>query len=145
MLKNTRQHGVKLETTKMKKISAFFLFLSIGVNSFAQESIQKKITTVPQPKAVAVNQPLTIENSANKTTTISVRVGEPQVIHNNAYYQREIDKIDAQVAAIDTKINSVNSNPEEKAIAIESGWFDDMERIKLGLENRKTELQRKLN
>lgn len=129
----------------MKKISTFFLFVSIGVNLNAQENIQEKITAAPQPKAVAANEEVKIEKSINKSTTISIRAGESQVTHNDAYYLNKIEKIDNQISAINTKISLVNSDPTEKANATSSGWFDDMERIKSELEVQKSDVQNHLN
>lgn len=91
------------------------------------------------------NRQVVKKSSSNTTTTISIRAGESQVIHNSAYYQSEIDKIDAQIASINTKISYVNSNPEEKEIAINSGWFEDMSNIKSQLQSKKLELQSHLN
>ena len=129
----------------MKKISTFFLFVSIGVNLNAQENIQEKITTAPQPKAAVANEEVKIEKSINKSTTISIRAGESQVTHDEAYYLDKIDKIDSQISAINTKISFVNSDPTEKANATSSGWFDDMERIKSELEVQKSDIQNHLN
>jgi hypothetical protein len=129
----------------MKNISTFFLFLSIGVNLNAQENIQEKITVAPHPKAVAANEEVKIEKSVNKSTTISIRAGESQVTHDDAYYLNKIEKIDNQISAINTKISFINSDPTEKANATSSGWFDDMERIKSELEVQKSDIQNHLN
>lgn len=130
----------------MKKISAFFLFVSIAAYSDAQESIQEKITSSPQPSKVAVNnQEVKIEKSINKTTTISKRAGEAQVTHDNAYYLNEIAKIENQIDAINQKIALISNDPIESASATESGWFDDMETIKTDLESKKADLQNQLN
>lgn len=130
----------------MKKISAFFLFVSIAVYSDAQESIQERITSSPQPSKVAVNnQEVIIEKSINKTTTISKRAGEAQVTHDNAYYLNEIAKIENQIDAINQKIALISNDPIESASATESGWFDDMETIKTDLESKKADLQNQLN
>lgn len=50
-------------------------------------------------------------------------------------------RIDAHIENINSKIAMVNSNPTEQAAANESGWFEDMEGIKVGLNNRKLEIE----
>ena len=130
----------------MKKISIFFLFVSIGINSNAQEDIHEKITSAPQPKKTAVaNEEVKIEKSINKSTTISIRAGEEQVTHDQAYFLNEISKIDNQISAINQKISIVSNDPIEAANATNSGWFDDMEVIKSELEVKKSDLQNQLN
>lgn len=130
----------------MKKISIFFLFVSVAINTSAQEDIQEKIASAPQPKKTAVaNEDVKIEKSINKSTTISIRAGESQVTHDEAYFLNEITKIDNQISAINQKITIVNNDPVEAEIATNSGWFVDMERIKSELETTKSDIQNKLN
>lgn len=143
----------------MKKISTFFLFSTISVLSNAQEGkIQSLNSDVQERRAISHNRvPLSadINNEASskevklestpKTTTISIRAGESQITHDRNYYENEIAKIDSQIAAINTKIDIVQANPEEKALANESGWFNDMDNIKNQLEAKKQELQSHLN
>lgn len=131
----------------MKKISTFFLFTTICVSLNAQEGKQERVQSNIKLNSVDSNpnRQVVKKSSSNTTTTISIRAGESQVIHNSAYYQSEIDKIDAQIASINTKISYVNSNPEEKEIAINSGWFEDMSNIKSQLQSKKLELQSHLN
>jgi len=129
----------------MKKISTFFLFVSIAASVSAQDNRQERVNSIDQPKTVAAKPHVVTKTTTDKPTTISVRAGESQVTHNNAYYQNEISKIDTQLEAINTKVEFVQGNSEEKAIALQSGWFDDMENIKIQLENKKQELQSLLN
>ncbi|MDP4797570.1 MAG: hypothetical protein NWR50_01780 [Crocinitomicaceae bacterium] len=130
----------------MKKISFFFLFVSFAINLSAQEDIQEKITSAPQPTKVPVaNEDVKIEKSINKSTTISIRAGESQVTHDEAYFLNEIAKIDNQISAINQKIAIINNDPVEAANANASGWFDDMERIKSELETKKANIQNQLD
>ncbi|MBD3637322.1 MAG: hypothetical protein HUJ25_08225 [Crocinitomicaceae bacterium] len=46
-------------------------------------------------------------------------------IHNDSI-DNQIDVIDQQINAIDTKWDWVMNNPEQKLIAEEEGWFDQM-------------------
>ena len=130
----------------MKKISIFPLFVSFAVNLNAQEDIQEKITSAPQLTKIAVsNEEVNIEKSINKSTTISIRAGEPQVTHDEAYFLNEIAKIDNQISAINQKIAIITNDPVEAANAEASGWFDDMETIKSELEAKKSAIQNQLN
>ena len=125
----------------MKKISTFFLFVSIGVYSIGQEDIQKRVTSQVQPATVSPQSHTITKSVTGTSTTISIRPGESQITHDNAYYQNEIVKIDAQISSINTKIFLVNSDPQEKVLATDSGWFSDMENIKSELENKRAEIQ----
>ena len=120
------------------------MFVSIGVTLNAQQYEQERIISDRLPKSADVNKEVKLETTS-KSTTISIRAGESQVTHNSAYYQNEIDKIDAQILAINTKISIVNANSEEKQVALNSGWFTDMENIKIQLENKKQEFQAHLD
>ncbi len=130
----------------MKKISIFFLFVSVAYISEAQEDIQERITSSPQPNKIAVaNEEVKIEKSINKSTTISIRAGESQVTHDNAYFLNEIAKIDNQISAINQKIAIINNDPIEAEKATNQGWFEDMDRIKAELEAKKATIQNQLN
>jgi len=146
----------------MKKISTFILFVTIGVNSSAQivkenadnpvqskvelQDINSKRTSSDKlAKPAVANKEVKVEQSKNKSTTISIRPGESQVTHDEAYFLNEITKIDNQISAIDQKIASVSNDPVEVANATNSGWFDDMERIKSELKAKKADIQNKLN
>ena len=115
----------------------------------AQEDIQEKIISksdLPPTKAVSKSRSQDSKAiDSNQSTTISVRSGEEQVVHDTQYYQSEIDKINHHIEMIDEKIAFVNDSPEEKQKALESGWYDQMEAIKSDLRAKKTTLQSKLN
>lgn len=84
------------------------------------------------------------ENSVDGIVTISKSKNKPQVVHNKSFYESEVVKIDNHIAAINSKIATVNSE-EQLNEAIESGWFDNMARIKGELEAQKLEIQDTLN
>lgn len=69
------------------------------------------------------------ENAVNGTVSITKKKGQPQVVHNKAYYEGELLRIDNHINAINAKIAAVNLDEVEKTKANESGWFEDMERI----------------
>ncbi|MEJ6616766.1 MAG: hypothetical protein QNL61_07630 [Crocinitomicaceae bacterium] len=85
------------------------------------------------------------ENAMNGTVSISKKQNEPQIIHNRAELENEFLRINKHIESINFKIESINSNAEEFQIATESGWFEDMERIKVELNNRKIEIQNTLS
>jgi hypothetical protein len=85
------------------------------------------------------------ENAMNGTVSISKKQNEPQIIHNRAELENEIVRINLHIESINSKIDFVNADLDEQSIATVSGWFDDMERIKNELENRKAEIQSTLN
>ena len=50
------------------------------------------------------------EAKQSKAITISKKAGEPQRVHDVAYYNEEIAKVDAHITAIDAKIGHVNAD-----------------------------------
>lgn len=92
----------------------------------------------------------TLQNKPNQTQSYSISnnrhydsetVGKDITVQDKAYFESELDRIDGHINAINAKMASVNLNEEEKAKAIESDWFNDMEKIKSELENEKIEIQ----
>lgn len=81
------------------------------------------------------------ENAVDGTVSITKKKGQPQVVHNKAYFEGELLRIDNHINAINAKIASVNLDEEEKAKAIESGWFEDMDRIIDELNTQKEQAQ----
>ena len=57
---------------------------------------------------------------------------------------QKITQIDDHINAINIKINYINNDPTEKALAESTGWFDQMNQIKSDLEERKVLLQAKI-
>jgi len=80
------------------------------------------------------------EAKQSKAITISKKAGEPQRVHDVAYYNEEIAKVDAHITAIDAKIGHVNADPAEKALAEQNGWFQEMDQIKQELNQRRATL-----
>jgi len=128
--------------TALAMIACFTTFSQEEVNPALRNSGVKEQSPAPttvQPKPIS-----TKEVHKNTTVTISKRGNNPQRIHNQAYYQEEIAKIDNNIAAIDQKVALVNADPQEKLSAEANGWFQDMENIKNDLLIKKTTLQEKL-
>lgn len=63
---------------------------------------------------------------------------------DTAYYLRKISNIQNHIDAINTKIQYVNSDLEEKALAEKIGWFIEMDQIKKQLLIQKMELEEKI-
>ena len=132
----------------MKKQLIITMALFLSFSSFSQEkteNISRQETQPIQPVKAVETEPLIKESQKSKGTTISKRAGQEQEVHNATYYQKEISKIDNHIIAIDTKIEFVNNDPTEKALAESNGWFTDMNSIKAELQAKKTELENKLN
>ena len=85
------------------------------------------------------------ENSVDGIVTISKSKNKPQVVHNKAFYESEVVRIDNHIASINYKIETVNSDQKLKAEAIETDWFENMSQIKGELEAQKLEIQDRLN
>ena len=134
----------------MKKnlFTALTLLACFTVSS--QEEVKGDVRTKekqelsPKPTTIKLKEIPTKHVKKSSGMTISKRAGEPQKVHNAAYYQNEISIIDNNIAAIDQKIVAVNSDIQEKQIAESNGWFEDMEKIKIQLDTKKTTLQAKL-
>jgi hypothetical protein len=124
----------------MKFIIISFLFVT--VNLCAQE--ESTSTPTGATSTNISSSDWHSDNAINGTVSISKKANEPQVIHNRAELENEILRIDSHIESINSKVTSVNADPSEQAIANESGWFEDMEAIKIGLNNRKLEIQNSL-
>ncbi|NRA11364.1 MAG: hypothetical protein HRT57_05340 [Crocinitomicaceae bacterium] len=134
----------------MKKNYLIALSMIACFTAFSQEEIKPTLRnsgasgTSPSPTTVQPISTSTKVISKSKTVTISKRAGEPQRVHDAAYYQQEIAVIDNNLSAIDQKVAFVNGNPQEKLEAESNGWFQQMEGIKTQLNTKKTDLQEKL-
>lgn len=62
--------------------------------------------------------------------TISVRKGESQQVHDKAYYEQKIKDIDELLKAIEVKTAYVKADENENKIAIQNGWYTNMDRVK---------------
>jgi hypothetical protein len=134
----------------MKKNFLVVLSLITCFTVFSQEEVNPALRNSgaleqsPTPMTIEPQAIPTKVVSTSKTVTISKRAGEPQRVHDQAYYVQEIALIDNNLSAIDQKIAFVNGNPQEKLNAQSNGWFQQMEDIKTQLNTKKTDLQEKL-
>ena len=116
-------------------LSAFFVF--------SQEEVKTEkpiIPTMQKTENVRFKGATHTEVRQNKSVTISKKAGEAQCIHDAAYYNEEIEKIDTRIASINTKVAHVNATPSEKAYAEQNGWFEQMEQAKEELMQRRETL-----
>lgn len=121
------------------------LMLLIALIGYSQEQTNPRLENVIAPAAVESNSRPERIVQKNTTVTISKRAGEDQQLHDDAYYLKEIEKINNHLAAIQIKTDYVNADPAEKAIAESEGWFVDMENVKNQLLQKKAALEIKLN
>lgn len=90
-------------------------------------------------QAAMAQQSVVQENEPEIIQTISVRRGQPQQVHDRAYYELKVKEIDELLESIEVKISHVKSDEEEHKIATQNGWYTNMERIKE--ESRKQRLE----
>jgi hypothetical protein len=76
--------------------------------------------------------------------TISKKMGEEQVVHDEEYLKKEISRINNHIKAIDFKVENVSSDETKKAKAESDGWFDQMKNTKVSLEQKRIKLEEEL-
>lgn len=123
-----------------------FLFLSsISIGQIQETTTPIKRAPITQLPVAEEPKPQISVKSSSGTTTISKRAGEEQRVHNEEYYNEQLIQLDNHISAIDEKINFVNNNEEEKKIAEESNWFENMAKIRSELVQKRLEIQDKLS
>jgi hypothetical protein len=131
------------------------LILTIAIHgsfSYSQSEARKNVITSPtiqQNKNLSIsNDSSTLSQEKNKRIkyplTISKKVGEEQVIHDEEYLTKEIARVERHIKAIDFKVESVSSDATMKAKAENDGWFDQMNKIKASLQEKKIKLEQEL-
>lgn len=75
-------------------------------------------------------------NGQTQSTTDSLKFVQ---IHNDSL-DYKISLIDSHLGSIEMKWNWIESNPDEKVIATDEGWFDKMTIVKNELNAKKEEL-----
>ena len=112
-------------------IASFFTFLTLLLVAFYSEPLfAQQIKRVPASKQIpTVRKEIERSEVTQKETypqTISVQQGSPQVVHDAAFYQAEIKRMEDQMKAIDQKIVQVQSDPVTDAEAKKNGWYEQM-------------------
>lgn len=94
-------------------------------------------------QSAVAQQSVVPENEPEIIQTISVRRGQPQQVHDKAYYERMILDLDLLSTDIDLKVEHVQSNEEYHKVALEIGWYETMRKNKEEiLEQRKEYLEK---
>lgn len=127
----------------MKTLLIAGFLLSAGVVMCQQTGTEVKPAESPTKMHAEYKGTTTTVAKQSRAVTISKRPGQAQRTHDVAYYNEEISKVDAHIAAIDTKIAHVNNTPSEKALAEQNGWFQEMDQIKLELNQKRATLVQK--
>ena len=105
-----------------KKYTLFFVFLLFFMCELSAQN----------SKSLKSIEPI------NTNTAPKPSVNEQEVL-------KQISQIDSHLSAIETKRNYVLSDPVEKALATEQGWFEEMEKIEKSLLKKKDELNALIN
>lgn len=108
-----------------------------------EETEVKAVEPIQEMPTAQYKGTIHTEVSQSRTVTVSKRPGQPQRVHDVAYYNEEIAKVDAQIVAIDSKVAHVNSIPSEQTIAQQNGWFQKMDETKQELNLRRADLVQK--
>jgi hypothetical protein len=127
----------------MKTLLTAGVLLSAGVAFCQQTETQVQPAESPTKMHAEYKVTTTTVAKQSRAVTISKRSGQPQQTHDAAYYNNEIAKVEAHVASIDAKIANVNNTPSEKALAEQNGWFQEMDQIKLELNQKRATLVQK--
>ena len=83
-------------------------------------------------------------NSVKSLEPINVNTQQKPIVKKQEVL-KQISQIDSHLSAIEIKRNFVLSDPDEKALALEQGWFVEMEKIEKSLLNKKNELKALIN
>ena len=125
-----------------RNFNVFFLavltLLALTLQSHAVFAQQvKRVSTSKQiPTVRREIQRSEVTQKESYPQTISVQQGNPQVVHDAAFYQSEISRMEDQIKAIDQKVILVQSDPDADAEAKKNGWYDQMNLTKDQLSNQ---------
>ena len=79
-------------------------------------------------------------NSMKSTDPVNVNTEQKPIVEKQEAL-KQIAQIDSHLSAIEIKRNYILSDPAEKAMALEQGWFAEMKKIENSLLNKKNELK----
>jgi hypothetical protein len=136
-------------TFKNNRNLVFFLFFSFPFFVFSQvkTTAEKKIKSQKHKGIVNSNIQKTNANVEQKhyPLTISKKKGQDQIVHDEIFLKKELERIDKHQKAIDTKITYISSDSLEKKKAENEGWFEQMAKIKASLEEEKKVIMKELD
>lgn len=129
----------------MKANYIIYVTMLVSGFSFSQEveypGKDTKQVQIKQATATPVSNTNSRVSSGSKgSVTISKKAGEEQQTHDLSYYNREIQRVEKHIEAIDLKVANVNADGEKRSEAVASGWFKQMEDIKNELQQERSEL-----
>lgn len=141
-----------LLATFIGSLNSIFAQQKSNTNGQSNVSIipaDKKIKTVDVKSENANGRYSNSKNSQNYPQTISSGTRK-KVLTADSYITMEdclqrIVNIESHIAAIDYKVNYIESDQTQKEEAIQSGWFDEMARIKSELIEEKNLINKKLS
>jgi hypothetical protein len=120
--------------------SLFIALTLLVVGFLSTPLLAQQIKRVPSTKQVpTVRKEIERTEVTQKEAypqTISVQQGNTQVVHDSAFYQAEITRLEDQIKAIDQKISQVQSDPVADAEAKKNGWYNQMNQTKQQLFNQ---------
>jgi len=102
----------------------------IGIFMSVNYSFAQKTTNPPDEKNVT-------KTSVNSDSSQVANDKRKAVNAYNEKINQEIALIDQNLKAIQVKWDFIVNSPEDKKVADETGWFEDMTRIKLELQQKR--------
>ena len=81
------------------------------------------------------------QGAATMTSLNAPESNSPEVSSQKFEIQQQIAQIEYHLQAIESKKEFILSDPNEKAIAEEQGWFENMEKTSKELIEKKNQLQ----
>lgn len=91
-------------------------------------------------KAKYISENPGVVSSTTSTTTTDT----PTAIESKEEIAKKIQQIDSHINSINIKSKAILNDPEQKRIAEQEGWFEDMKATKERLELKKQDLQKTL-
>jgi hypothetical protein len=138
---------------KLSRLTIVFLVLYSSY-TYSQKNVRKNVIPTTE---LTKNQNQLSDSTASKNSsksvvkepvryplTISKKMGEEQVVHDEEYLKKEISRINNHIIAIDFKVENVSSDETKKAKAESDGWFDQMKNTKASLEQKRMKLEEEL-
>lgn len=137
----------------LSRLTIVFLVLYSSY-TYSQKNVRKNVIPTTE---LTKNQNQLSDSTASKNSsksvvkepvryplTISKKMGEEQVVHDEEYLKKEISRINNHIIAIDFKVENVSSDETKKAKAESDGWFDQMKNTKVSLEQKRMKLEEEL-
>lgn len=150
MLSHSNKGATPHNSHFMKSIIFTAVFSTFGIISYGQEITVQEVPTEKIEKTSDKPQFINTGNPQQDTLNYyqakdAYYIKKGEMANPNDEIIRKIEIKDQQIKAIQSKMEYVNNNPEEKKKAEESGWFDQMNQTIIRLETQKNELKSTLD